>query len=325
MIIYLASHFTAAQLIEFSRRAIQLRNYSIFQDNLFWLIIQGRYLLIGLIGILLYSYPNRILIDQITNSYALFNLIAGLLVIGYGYKRGNLLAKYLFIGVLVNILGVGLMILSMQELIQGVHPFLFVQAGIVGQGLIITWGSGRKIQENLKKEKEVQATILRMEKQVNEKLERKVQERTLDLQRAYNGINSQNEELQQKQEEILTQRDFIEKKNKELGIINAKISNSIRAALTIQEAILPYPEKLDALLIDYFILFKPRDIVSGDFFWLEKVNGKKILAAVDCTGHGVPGAFMSLIGHTLLDKIIRLWQITDPGQILNLLHQEVQI
>ncbi|HDR67517.1 MAG TPA: hypothetical protein ENN61_00545, partial [Bacteroidaceae bacterium] len=72
-----------------------------------------------------------------------------------------------------------------------------------------------------------------------------------------------------------------------------------------------------------FILFKPKDIVSGDFYWLIKYEGKEFLSAVDCTGHGVPGAFMSIIGHNSLNKIVREYGIVEPGQILTRLNQEV--
>lgn len=173
-------------------------------------------------------------------------------------------------------------------------------------------------------------------------------------------ILTQNEELYQNQEEILAQRDFIEQKNKELGTANEKmksneqilkkaydqlkqsetqikvqrdeleetnnrVKSSINAALAIQTAILPYPAKLDDLLKDYFIIFKPKDDVSGDFYWLNKVDEKTVLACVDCTGHGVPGAFMSLIGNTLLDKIVRVWKILEPAQILTKLHEDIQV
>jgi serine phosphatase RsbU (regulator of sigma subunit) len=138
-------------------------------------------------------------------------------------------------------------------------------------------------------------------------------------------INAQNEELFQNQEEILAQRDFISEKNKELETRNLFIQKSINAALNIQQAILPYQKKLDELLKDYFILYRPKDVVSGDFYWLNQVKNKTILVVADCTGHGVQGAFMTLIGNTLLDKIVRVWDITDPTQILYHLHEEISI
>ncbi|MCE3277882.1 MAG: serine phosphatase RsbU, regulator of sigma subunit [Bacteroidetes bacterium] len=104
---------------------------------------------------------------------------------------------------------------------------------------------------------------------------------------------------------------------------NKKITDSINYASRIQESILPSNEDIKQLLPDSFIFFKPRDIVSGDFYWLSKVNEKTIIACIDCTGHGVPGAFMSLIGNTLLNEIVNEKHILDPALILKQLHVEV--
>ncbi|MCK5692733.1 MAG: SpoIIE family protein phosphatase [Bacteroidales bacterium] len=105
----------------------------------------------------------------------------------------------------------------------------------------------------------------------------------------------------------------------ELTRKNENITDSIRYAKRIQIAILPekspYP--------DTFILFKPKDIVSGDFYWFTEVGDKEFFSAVDCTGHGVPGAFMSIIGHNSLTKIVREYGILEPGKILNQLNKEV--
>ncbi len=186
----------------------------------------------------------------------------------------------------------------------------------------------------------------------NVNLEKKVQKRTEE-------ISTQNEELIQNQEEILTQRSYIEEKNRELAHINdelqskekvlttslnnlqesqeklevqhqllktrdRRIQNSIRVGLSIQQAILPYPQRMQELLGDYFVIYRPKDIVSGDFYWVNQKDGKRIIAAVDCTGHGVPGAFMSMIANALLDKIIFVQGITEPSKILETLHSEVQ-
>lgn len=105
----------------------------------------------------------------------------------------------------------------------------------------------------------------------------------------------------------------------ELARKNENITDSIRYAKRIQFAILPenspYP--------DTFILFKPKDIVSGDFYWFTEVGDKEFFSAVDCTGHGVPGAFMSIIGHNSLTKIVREYGILEPGKILSQLNKEV--
>jgi serine phosphatase RsbU (regulator of sigma subunit) len=115
----------------------------------------------------------------------------------------------------------------------------------------------------------------------------------------------------------------IEEKNKEIEKRNLQITDSIDYAKRIQEAILPDQEDIQQLFPESFILFKPRDVVSGDFYWYSAENKKIILVVADCTGHGVPGAFMSMIGNTLLNEIVNQKKITDPAKILQLLNEGV--
>ena len=105
---------------------------------------------------------------------------------------------------------------------------------------------------------------------------------------------------------------------------NIDILDSIDYAKTIQEALLPNIELKQRIFPNSFILFKPKDIVSGDFYWFAEKNGKKIMAACDCTGHGVPGALMSMIGMNLLHQIVNERGITAPDEILNCLHIEIR-
>lgn len=122
-------------------------------------------------------------------------------------------------------------------------------------------------------------------------------------------------------QEVSRQRDSIEEKNRQ-------IVDSIQYARRIQKAILPQPALLDHYLKNYFLIFQPKDIVSGDFFWMYVRPGRStpqiFVAVADCTGHGVPGAFMSMIGTTLLNQIIGDEGILEPAQILNRLHIGVQ-
>ncbi len=81
---------------------------------------------------------------------------------------------------------------------------------------------------------------------------------------------------------------------------------------------------MKALFADHFVIYRPKDVVSGDFYWMGVVSNKIVVAAIDCTGHGVPGAFMSLIGKMMLDKLIDVYKITSPAEILERLNWEVQ-
>ncbi len=104
---------------------------------------------------------------------------------------------------------------------------------------------------------------------------------------------------------------------------NEKIIDSITYAQLIQQSILIEESEIQKHLPDSFIFYKPKDIVSGDFYWFSVLNNKIIIAAIDCTGHGVPGAFMSMIGNTLLNQIVNEKQITTPSEILRLLNQGI--
>jgi len=112
-------------------------------------------------------------------------------------------------------------------------------------------------------------------------------------------------------------------KNQELDEINKDITASIRYAKRIQYAILPPDEFVNAHLPESFILFKPKDIVSGDFYWMDVKGAKVMFAAVDCTGHGVPGAFMSIVGHNLLDRAVNEQHLTAPALILDELNRTI--
>lgn len=117
-------------------------------------------------------------------------------------------------------------------------------------------------------------------------------------------------------------KDITQRKEAEAQIIkqNKKIIDSIHYARRIQNALLREPKELKKIFPNSFILYQPRDIVSGDFYWFESIENKRFIAAVDCTGHGVPGAFMSMIGSNLLEEIILRRHIYSPDEILNQLH-----
>ncbi len=115
----------------------------------------------------------------------------------------------------------------------------------------------------------------------------------------------------------------LEKQNAIIEEKNKDITDSINYARRIQEAILPTKELKYRIFPNAFVLFQPRDIVSGDFYWFTEKNGKRLIAAVDCTGHGVPGAFMSMIGNAFLNEIVNEKGITQPSEILNQLRQNV--
>ncbi len=125
-----------------------------------------------------------------------------------------------------------------------------------------------------------------------------------------------NEEIGQQKEEILQTLQVVETQRNEIQYKNENIVASINYAKRIQQAMLPPHEVLTAAFKDIFVLFLPKDIVSGDFYWFTKTEQHKFLAVADCTGHGVPGAFMTLISNTLLNQIINENEVYAPAAIL---------
>ena len=118
---------------------------------------------------------------------------------------------------------------------------------------------------------------------------------------------------------------ILEEKNELISHQKQEITDSIRYASRIQTAVLPSQAILDEALREHFVLFLPRDIVSGDFYWFTRRSNKMILVAADCTGHGVPGAFMSMLGMSFLYEIVNKEGILEPAEILNRLRELVKL
>jgi serine phosphatase RsbU (regulator of sigma subunit) len=116
---------------------------------------------------------------------------------------------------------------------------------------------------------------------------------------------------------------LLERQKEEIHNKNVLITDSIDYAKTIQEAILPDEEKLTEVFPEHFILYKPKAIVSGDFYWIGKKDDAVICAVADCTGHGVPGAFMSILGFNMLENVISTEEHVQPGSILSALNKEI--
>lgn len=115
----------------------------------------------------------------------------------------------------------------------------------------------------------------------------------------------------------------LEKKNKVITGFNQKITSSIQYAQKIQHSLLPSEQLVKSYFSDAFVLYQPRDIVSGDFFWVSEVGNLKLVAAIDCTGHGVPGAFLTIMANQALRKIVYERAITSPAEILFEMHKDI--
>ncbi len=133
------------------------------------------------------------------------------------------------------------------------------------------------------------------------------------------------EELNRQRKDAELQRNLAITSKEELEVRQIEVTDSIRYAKRIQTGIMPKVKQIQRDFHDSFVLFLPKDIVSGDFYWYHRIEDKYFIAAVDCTGHGVPGAFMSIIGTYLLNSIIIYNGVTDAAEILKQLNRKIKI
>jgi len=145
----------------------------------------------------------------------------------------------------------------------------------------------------------------------------------LETERLEKIVLERTHEVVEQKEEIERQRDAIQSQNENIRQINQNITDSIIYASRIQKAVFPPIETLASIFPESFILNRPQYIVSGDFFWIANKKGKHIFTVTDCTGHGVPGAFMSMLGITLLNEIVNNQECVEADDILNRLKNEI--
>jgi serine phosphatase RsbU (regulator of sigma subunit) len=146
---------------------------------------------------------------------------------------------------------------------------------------------------------------------------------TLFLYNRFRLIKKQKAQIEEQKTLVDEQKSALVNINGELSSKNNMITDSIYYAKKIQKAILPDQESFHKYFQDIFVLYQPKDIVSGDFYWGYKTEKEILFTVADCTGHGVPGAFMSLIGSNILDKIVGEMKITRPDLILEQLSKEI--
>jgi len=230
---------------------------------------------------------------------------------------------------IANIFFVSGIVVVMLLVFEVLEVTVFTQNGVgigsVGQMLMFSLVLADRInilkKQNEKQQKDLVKQLeqnIFIQQKAKEELEEKVQERTQEL-------HLSNDELKQTVEELHSTVAQVQHQSQEIEEQNKQITASIRYAKRIQEAMLPTQEKLSEHFDEYFILYRPRDIVSGDFYYFAEVNDYIILGAIDCTGHGVPGAFMSAMGNGLLNEIVVQKKITEPNLIIRELYVGISV
>jgi len=138
----------------------------------------------------------------------------------------------------------------------------------------------------------------------------------IEFEFQFKSITTEAEEIKKKNKQLSKAFKQIEIQRNEIESKNVSITDSIHYAKRIQNSILPPDDKLSSLLPNSFVYYEPKDIVSGDFYWIERVGDEILFSVIDCTGHGVPGAFVSLIAFNMLNKVVLEKHITQPASIL---------
>lgn len=277
----------------------------------------------GVIGVYVFALfidivqVHSVLSSLITQMTLLVNVLLMLAVSIVLMSRGYKPARYFMLAWIFYLIAGVIYIISSLNVIEYHSSYsISILVGSALEMVLLSLALADRIKYYRKRNEEAQQEALDVAyeteifmKHEYDMLEQKVKQRT--------------EELQDKNERLNAAVSIVSEKNKLVKSKREKVTSSIQYAQRIQSAVFPTPSKVSSILPDSMIYFSPKDIVSGDFYWFEQVGHKKIVAAVDCTGHGVPGAFMSLIGSNLLDDAVMKDGITDPGEILAYMNRKV--
>lgn len=314
---------------------------------------------IGQISLASTDYQLYMFAEKYVNT-GVFSIL--LIILLWMLIAGDRIARYFALGTAFMALGTIILLVGSAKMLNIPFNQLYYQIGIVLELSVFSLGLSERYRESLKDKKRIQLELIyqleenrNLQTKVNRELEEKVRERTHE-------IEEQKAEILSQREEIASQRDLMEHQNQALEEKNKHITDSIVYASRIQGAILHDYQKIESVFEEGFIFFQPKDIVSGDFYWYNEVNTYaevemhqmrranserflgspltrhlqmntttaspsvrtlKVIAVADCTGHGVPGAFMTMMGNSILNEIILDKQITEPELILKVLDSKV--
>jgi serine phosphatase RsbU (regulator of sigma subunit) len=308
------------------------------KHNPWFLYILSTIALINLVifaGVFFLSYR---IITSLGQLNSLILLLCLLSIGGIIWNKGNKAARFYVIGYCLYFICVLPAILK-NFLTIPTSFYLFIEhgteLGVLCEAILLSIGLADKTRLERRKaqreKEEAQQETIRVQQEANEMLEKKVDERTKQLQEVNEELRTSEEEIRQQAEELRATNESLNLAQSELQIAfneieqkNKDITASINYASRIQSALLALDEEIKNVFPQNFIFFKPRDIVSGDFYWFYKKENKSIVIAIDCTGHGVPGAFMSMIADSLLNQIIIEKEITQADLILNEMQKSIQ-
>jgi len=282
--------------------------YYIYKNEVHKKAVHAFFIIAAVLWVI-YLSSSTITMSKILTVYSMNILIPPAYLLGYSLVKALLRRRQ---GSVLSFLGVLIMFASVM------HDALLTNGYISGFGNYIS-SAGFVALIIIQSLVLAQMFSLTYRKNINLNLnlEKLVEQRTRTIDKQKTVLETQNKDLMLQNKKIESQKELLYQKNEE-------VNDSINYAKKIQSAIMPPEQYFQEILNDVFILFKPRDIVSGDFYWIKQVNQYVILAAADCTGHGVPGAFMSMLGMSYLNEIVHRREITNANEVLNELRKQIR-
>jgi serine phosphatase RsbU (regulator of sigma subunit) len=295
------------------------------------------YWLSSICGFLGFRLASCIIVNVNALVSSLFLIYASWQLFKKGYQAAKFylyaFGSFLFC-VVVQFLG------NMAVLPANMFTLQAMQFGSAAEMLLLSLALADKINYLKAEKAAAQAATLQLIQEQNIVLEEKVQARTRELADNNAALEVQNEEIRQQQEELIAINEALEKQRNtiqhqkltieqtyfQLQETSSRLNESINYAQAIQKIILPEKSLLDNYFQQHFAIYLPKDVVSGDFYWFVPIenSNKSIFVLADCTGHGVAGAFMSMIGNALLYETVEIAQIHAPAKILDTLNIRIQ-
>ncbi|WP_291727529.1 7TM diverse intracellular signaling domain-containing protein [Bernardetia sp.] len=259
---------------------------------------------------------------------SIISIYTSLLVFSiYKTKKGALGGRWFLLANSLLIITI-LIAIIVSQFLTAINIGYAIGVGVVIQLLLFSFALGsrfnsikKQIAQKEMEQKELEKNQLlelqKLTEQKNIELEEKVENRTSKLREA-------NQEMESLIEELDTTNSSLKSTYAQLQVQHKKITDSIYYANNIQKAVLPAISNMKADFPDLFVFFRPRNVVSGDFYWYKKLEDDKyLLGAFDCTGHGVPGAFMSMISSQILNEIVSVHKKIMPNEILDELRKTI--
>lgn len=307
-----------------------------------WVVRINLFVTIGLLLALVISF-NIPLSINLSNYMNLLGLIYGFVFIGSLIKKENKLSRFFIAGALALAIGtiISLYFLMTKETLS-FDPKFFMNGGTILEILFFSLGLGQRIKLNEAAKQEVQAKLIdqlkrndRLKEKAKQELEGKVKQRTAEIAQQNEEIQAQADNLKLANDILIQQKREIEQKTEEitqqksvLEKVHKSTTDSINYASRIQNVILPTESVLEKYFTSHFVFFKPREMVSGDFYWyryIERQNKRYFaLVAADATGHGVPGSLVSMLGISLLNETVVRNEVNAANEVLEILREEVK-